>query len=546
MIQYRFRSMVARTVAVVATIIMIASVGVPAYAGSTLMQDDIMMNGTGPENALRPDGQRAVLGPDETRWYTFRYAEGANGSESASEALAELTMTRPGSVSFEAWTEDDVRSWRNGEDFNPTGAGTPAFEPSASDNRNQSRLTWVGSGQATTTWYIVVSNETSSAAPYMLSVTGPDVYFPEAAEQMMSSADSMADSADSDAMDDPATMGASDSMTGTAAVDDSSNMDSNASMNAAQSMDMMDGIGPATALAPMNVRRTLAPGEERWYTFRYAGGADDENPSEAVAELAISRPNSIDFEVWTEDDVRQWANGEDFTPTGAGTPAFAIEDGNSDNRDRRLLRWVGSGQATTTWYIVVENNSDAAASYRLTVTGPDVFFPDSNAETAEDSMDEMDSTMSADADRMAGAMAQTVNGGTGPDDALSPMGMQRTLAPDETRWYTFDYTGGADDANPEEVIAELRMANPGSVSFEVWTEDDVRSWQNREDFEPTGAGTPAFTVEDDPNADNRNRSLLRWVGSGQAETTWYIVVENETDAPAPYRLNVSGPDVSFS
>ena len=125
------------------------------------------------------------------------------------------------------------------------------------------------------------------------------------------------------------------------------------------------------------------------------------------------------------------------------------------------------------------------------------------------------------------------------------MGQQRVLAPNEMRWYTFDYTGGADDEDPEEVIAELRMAQPGSVDFEVWTEDDVRSWQNNEDFSPTGVGTPAFTVEDDENADNRDRTLLRWVGSGQATTTYYIVVENQQDTPAPYRLTVTGPDVGF-
>ena len=89
------------------------------------------------------------------------------------------------------------------------------------------------------------------------------------------------------------------------------------------------------------------------------------------------------------------------------------------------------------------------------------------------------------------------------------------------------------------------MAEPGSVSFEVWTEDDVSRWQDGVEFEPTGAGTPAFTVEDDEDADNRDRAQLTWLGSGQATTTWYIVVENETNTAAPYRLTVTGPDVSF-
>ena len=145
----------------------------------SLHAQDTAAGGTGPENALVPNTERTVLDPGETRWYTFLYDEGADGDNEPSDALAELEMDRPGSIDFEVWTEDDVRMWRNGEDFNPTGAGTAAFDPDSDDNRDRSRLTWVGSGAATTTWYIVVSNESDRAAAFSLSVTGPDVYFPE-------------------------------------------------------------------------------------------------------------------------------------------------------------------------------------------------------------------------------------------------------------------------------------------------------------------------------------------------------------------------------
>ncbi|MCB0182610.1 MAG: hypothetical protein KDE31_00005, partial [Caldilineaceae bacterium] len=322
----------------------------------SLHAQDTAAGGTGPENALVPNTERTVLDPGETRWYTFLYDEGVDGDNEPSDALAELEMDRPGSIDFEVWTEDDVRMWRNGEDFNPTGAGTAAFDPDSDDNRDRSRLTWVGSGAATTTWYIVVSNESDRAAAFSLSVTGPDVYFPEAGQAAVTPTSTPQTNGGAE------TATASATMTTTAAMQEST--------TASQDMTTMAGMGPASALSPTGARRTLAPGESRWYTFRYAEGADADNPSEAVVELAISRPNSIDFEVWTEENVQQWANGEDFTPTGAGTPAFAIEDGDSDNRDRRLLRWVGSGAATTTWYVIVENTSDSAASYRLTVSGP--------------------------------------------------------------------------------------------------------------------------------------------------------------------------------
>ncbi|MEZ4617560.1 MAG: hypothetical protein R2867_18885 [Caldilineaceae bacterium] len=557
----RYESTAAKMAILIAAMLMamtmIIALSMPMHAESLTQQTTDVTGGTGPDNALTPTGQPAMLAPGATRWYTFLYAEGADGDGEPSDAVAELEMAQPGAITFEVWTEDDVRRWQNGEDFSPTGAGTPAFDPDSSDNRDRGRLTWVGSGAATTTWYIVVMNQSDQAASFSLSVTGPDVYFPEANSASQSGAVQ-----NSQVQTDTVQSGTAQTdtvQTGTAQTDTvqagTAQTDTVQAGNSTAVSDMqstMNGSGPATALTPTGMRRTLAPGESHWYTFRYAEGIDAENPSEAVVEAAISRPNSIDFEVWTEDDVNRWANGEDFTPTGAGTPAFAIEDGNSDNRDRRLLRWVGSGAATTTWYVIVENSSDAPAAYRLTVTGPDVFFPTQDATDAASAASPMTAT---DAMTNTGAMtttgmisettATTSTGGTGPNDALRPTGQQSTLAPNEIRWYTFRYTGGADDENPENVIAELRMAQPGAIEFEVWTEEDVQSWLNGDEFNPTGVGTPAFTIEDDANADNRDRTLLRWVGSGQATTTWYIVVENNEDTPQPYRLTVTGPDVGF-
>ena len=520
---------------IVLALVMTVSPAVPAQAQTMQPQEqeDGMRPGYRPETALAPTGAREVLAPNETRWYTFRYVEGAD-EENPTDATVELTMARPGSVDFEAWTQDDVRRWRNGEDFDPTGAGTPAFDEDYPNDRDRSRLTWVGSGAARTTWYIVVENATASAAPFTLNVSGPAVVFPQDARQMSAQEDSSAQMTTA-------------AMSAETAQSEETMSDTASSDTASSEVDVMGGTGPETALAPTGTRRTLAPNETRWYTFKYAEGVDagDEDandPSEAIVEAAISRPNAIDFEVWTENDVRMWRNGVDFTPTGAGTPAFAIEDDDSDNRDRRLLRWVGSGAATTTWYILLENNSDAPASYRLTITGPDVYFPERDM-TATEMTASAGESESADTAMSADTMAQA--GGTGPNDAFTPMGRQRTIGPDEMQWYTFDYTGGADDDNPEDVLARLRMAEPGSVSFEVWTEDDVSRWQDGVEFEPTGAGTPAFTVEDDEDADNRDRAQLTWLGSGQATTTWYIVVENETNTAAPYRLTVTGPDVSF-
>lgn len=346
-----------------------------------------------------------------------------------------------------------------------------------------------------------------------------------------------------DTMEMTDTMGMTDSM----GMDDSEAMTDSTGMSAGTAMTdtgmmtatgMMDGTGPDDALSPTGGETTLGAGETRWYTFKYDWDGDSD-PSEAIAELRMNTPGAIDFEVWSQDDLNAWRNGEDFTPTGAGTPAFTTGDDSNKNRDRSLLRWVGSSAATVTYHLIVSNNSDSEVGYTLTVTGDTVSFP-APAEMA--AMGTMTATMP-----MTDSMAMTdttMMMGMGPDDAMTPNGRREVISPEETRWYTFKYEWDG-ESNPSNAIVELRMAEAGAVSFEVWSQDDLAAWFNNEDFTPTGAGTPAFALSSDSTTSNRDRSLLRWVGGGAATVTYYILVENDSDADAVYRLNVSGPDVTF-
>ena len=330
-------------------------------------------------------------------------------------------------------------------------------------------------------------------------------------------------------------------MTNTADMTDSMDMTDSTDMSAGTAMTdtgMMGGTGPDDALSPTGEETTLGAGETRWYTFKYDWDGESD-PSEAIAELRMNTPGAIDFEVWSQDDLNAWRNGEDFTPMGAGTPAFATGDDSNNNRDRSLLRWVGSSAATVTYHLIVSNNSDSEVSFTLMVMGDTVSFP-APAEMAD--MGAMTETMTM-TDSMA--MTDTVMlMGIGPDDAMTPNGRREVITPEATRWYTFKYEWDG-ESDPSNVVAELRMAEAGTVSFEVWSQDDLAAWFNNEDFTPTGAGTPAFALSSDSTTGNRDRSLLRWVGGGEATVTYYILVENDSDADAVYRLSVSGRDVSF-
>jgi len=333
-------------------------------------------------------------------------------------------------------------------------------------------------------------------------------------------------------------------MSDTTPVTDTMAMPETAAMTDTMASDMMPmhGTGPENALSPAAETVTLDPGAIRWYTFKYDWDGESD-PSEVIAELQMEEAGSISFEVWSQDDLQRWQNGEDFTPTGAGTPAVVFGDENTD-RDRARLRWVGSSAATVTFYLLVENNSDSSAAYMLTITGDTISFP--MAQMSESSV--MSDTM-AMTETMAMTMTEepamiTMPMGTGPADAMTPTGQQATIEVDESRWYSFKYSWDG-ESDPSNAIVELRMADAGMVSFEVWSEEDVAMWEDGVDFTPTGAGTPAFTLRSSDSGSSRDRTLLRWVGSGEETVTYYVIVENNSDAPADYRLTVSGRDVSF-
>ncbi len=489
------------------------------------------MGGTGPENALTPTDASVTLGACERRWYVFKYDYDSEADD-PSNVIAELRIDEPGTLSFEVWSEQNVNQWRNGEDFTPTGAGTPAFAINeGTSNRDRTLLRWVGGSRETVLYYLIVSNRTDAPANYRLTVTGPNVSFPAPA------------------------MATTTEMTGTMVTTDT--------VASPVETTMGGGTGPDDALTPTGQRTTLAAGEQRWYTFGY-GSDDEDDVSQAMAELRMAQPGSVSFEVWSQDDVNRWRNGEDFTPTGAGTPAFAIGEGD-DNRDRSLLRWAGSSTASAIYYIIVQNNTDGDAFYRLTVTGFTVSFPapagvaattemTDTAEMADPAVmtetaiitETAAMTDSAEMTETA-VMTEEMAGSSGPENAGAITGQRETLAAGEQRWYTFAYTYDEetdDDGVPSNVMVELRMAQPDSVSFEVWSGDNVTQWQNSEDFTPTGTGTPAFAIGEDEDADNRDRSLLRWVGSAETMARFYVIVENNTDADASYRLTISGPTVS--
>ena len=144
---------------------------------------------------------------------------------------------------------------------------------------------------------------------------------------------------------------------------------------------------------------------------------------------------------------------------------------------------------------------------------------------------------------MAPAMAAE-DPGYGPESAVTPNNGWNSLAPGESRWYTFhyDYDQIADEAT--ETIVELKSQYEDSVGFEVWTPRTVQHWINGDDtdtWNPVGGGSK---VSEQTGEDSDDTTLL-WVSNGSVSETYYVIVTNARDTESTYDLSISGVDISF-
>jgi len=157
--------------------------------------------------------------------------------------------------------------------------------------------------------------------------------------------------------------------------------------------------------------------------------------------------------------------------------------------------------------------------------------------------------------------------GMSANTASAPINGWVQIAPHATEWFKFKY--GYDntkdskdrDNTPSQALVELKMQDPGSVGFEVWTPGRLQNPQYAPNdihhsngmFEPVGVGSPMFmdvTHHHDANGmrdvvTETNPDVLVWTGSQRTSDTFYVVVKNKTDTPATYMLSVSGPDVAY-
>lgn len=134
--------------------------------------------------------------------------------------------------------------------------------------------------------------------------------------------------------------------------------------------------------------------------------------------------------------------------------------------------------------------------------------------------------------------------GYGPNSALSPSNDWNSLAPDESRWYTFHYDYDQMTDIATEATVELQSRYEDTISFEIWTPRTVQHWINGDDsdtWNSVGAGTK-LSGQTGNDVDD---STLIWASEGSVSETYYVVVTNARDSVSNYNLSISGVDVSF-
>jgi hypothetical protein len=173
----------------------------------------------------------------------------------------------------------------------------------------------------------------------------------------------------------------------------------------------------------------------------------------------------------------------------------------------------------------------------------------------------------ASTEQTSSMLPSTMQPGMSASTASAPISGWLEIAPHSSQWFKFKYSyddsGKTHDSNstPTDALVTLKMQDPNSVGFEVWTPGRLQNPQyaakdtDHSDpmFEPVGVGTPMFmgtTHHHNANGvrevvDVTNPNVLTWSGGERASDTFYVVVQNKTDTPASYMLAVSGPTVSY-
>jgi Tol biopolymer transport system component len=130
---------------------------------------------------------------------------------------------------------------------------------------------------------------------------------------------------------------------------------------------------------------------------------------------------------------------------------------------------------------------------------------------------------------LVAAGATSAAGGTGPGDALLPVGTPQTVAPHADQWYRFDYGG-----NGSQILAAVADNGASGIRLAIYTPQEIAAWENGDKLTAIGMGasTPGYD--------------LAWVGQFNFPGRFYAVLSNDSEVPVSVSVSVTGDAVTTS
>jgi hypothetical protein len=294
------------------------------------------------------------------------------------------------------------------------------------------------------------------------------------------------------------------------------------------------GAGPDNPLTPDGAWTKLAADGEYWYVFH------DEGDGEAIeVDMQTVPHGAATFEIWTPENLRDWANEEEFDPVGVATRSCGCEPSDSVGKSN----WRGSFLGGNDFFIVVKSQLDDTGYFTLGVKGEDVTLrtpaPVAMAaeETAMTEPEAVAAAAPADAPIVLAAKA-----GESPAYAL-PLSQALTQLQEGQHWYAPNYDSDKDYGAMDLLV----YANPpGSVVATVRNQEQARLWAREGKNEHFGCCTDVF--KDDERDEEDKLAFQRWMADDLPSGQYYIVVElaEGQTGPVVYHLEVTGEGVSPS
>lgn len=319
-----------------------AFAALPAQAGG----------GSGPGDALTPDGAWHTLPVGGETWYAFQAA-----GDKTDQITIRLTATPQGSANFAIWSPDNLLASQNANTVIPIGRGNIVTQ---GKGENQTTLfngdpIWISTLAAGGTYYIVVDQVGGSPSTYMLSLSGTSVAPGLPAGQGNQAANNG--------------RGATNNANGQAASNANGQAANNANANGSAAPQTLPATGnsPAAsaaqnyALENFQGPQTLRPGEQRWFTFQHAGWAFQD-----FIQMSSNPQGAVQFSVWTPETLAAgFSNGNTPAPVGRGTAQYR---GKGDDRTVLYngdLIWTGAIAGSGTYHVQVVNTSANPATFQF-------------------------------------------------------------------------------------------------------------------------------------------------------------------------------------